>query len=91
MENTEEEKDVRIQIKFLPSARAYALVPFDFRYVTPVHYHPKSRPARPINMVGTVFASIKPAPEDWCQITGRMEVRPTSKHKTPIECQVSAF
>lgn len=79
-----------IQIHFIPSARLEPnlLVP---RYVTPVNYHPKSRPARPINMVGTVFASIKPAPEDWCQITGRMEVRPMSTHKTPIECQVSVL
>jgi len=87
MGDVEKGKDVRIEIFSFQITQ----LPFDFRYAIPVHYHPKSRPARPIVMIGTVFASIKPVPEEWCQITGRMEVRPMSKHKTPIECQVSIW
>ncbi|KDR75755.1 hypothetical protein GALMADRAFT_68348 [Galerina marginata CBS 339.88] len=56
-------------------------------YVTMVNFRPRTRPNRPIVLLDSVFASIKPVPEEWLQIVANMNARPSSDLK-PIECHL---
>ncbi|CAA7259056.1 unnamed protein product [Cyclocybe aegerita] len=56
-------------------------------YITLVNHRPRIRPHRPIVMLDSVFASIKPVPEEWMQVVGKMGVRPKSGMR-PIECHL---
>ncbi|TFK20981.1 hypothetical protein FA15DRAFT_673023 [Coprinopsis marcescibilis] len=50
-------------------------------------YRPRTRPNRPIVMVDTIFASIKPVPEEWKQLILTMGTRSGSKCR-PVECHL---
>ena len=58
-----------------------------------VTFRPRTRPNRPIVLLDTVFASIKPVPEEWLQVVSTMNVRqkPRSVDMKPIECHVRRF
>ncbi|KAF8897075.1 hypothetical protein CPB84DRAFT_1781501 [Gymnopilus junonius] len=56
-------------------------------YITLVNFRPRTRPSRPIVLIDTVFASLKPVPEEWLQVVANMKVRPKSDMK-PIECHL---
>lgn len=55
-----------------------------------LNFRPRTRPNRPIVLLDTVFASIKPVPEEWLQVVSTMTVRPNFKplEMRPIECHV---
>ncbi|KJA28976.1 hypothetical protein HYPSUDRAFT_128152 [Hypholoma sublateritium FD-334 SS-4] len=59
-------------------------------YLTMVTFRPRTRPNRPIVLLDTVFASIKPVPEEWLQIVSTMNVRqkPRCVDVKPIECHL---
>jgi len=57
------------------------------RYMVLLNYRPRTRPHRPVILLDSVFASIKPVPEDWQQLMANMHVRPNSGMKH-IECHV---
>ncbi|KAF9565543.1 hypothetical protein CPC08DRAFT_168196 [Agrocybe pediades] len=59
-------------------------------YVTMLNYRPRTRPHRPIIMLDSVFASIKPVPDDWQQLMTNMHSRPKSGMKH-IECHTFAL
>jgi hypothetical protein len=57
-----------------------------------LNFRPRTRPNRPIVLLDTVVASIKPVPEEWLQVVSTMNVRPIPNSKLlemrPIECHV---
>ncbi|KAF5321720.1 hypothetical protein D9619_001936 [Psilocybe cf. subviscida] len=63
-------------------------------YITMLCFRPRTRPHQPIVVQDTVYASIKPSPEDWTQVVTTMGTR---HYKTnveglkPIECHRSSF
>ncbi|KAF8967900.1 hypothetical protein BDZ97DRAFT_1903155 [Flammula alnicola] len=59
-------------------------------YMTLVNFRPRTRPHRPIVMLDSVYASIKPVPEEWLQVVASMCVQPRSQAKgiRPIECHL---
>ncbi|KAF9485926.1 hypothetical protein BDN70DRAFT_794831 [Pholiota conissans] len=61
-------------------------------YVTMVNFRPRTRPNRPIVMLDSVYASLKPVPEEWSQIVATMNVRPKATpggpETRPIECHL---
>ncbi|KAF8200996.1 hypothetical protein BJ912DRAFT_843974 [Pholiota molesta] len=61
-------------------------------YVTMLNFRPRTRPNRPIVLLDTVVASIKPVPEEWLQVVSTMNVRPIPNSKLlemrPIECHL---
>ncbi|KAF9049864.1 hypothetical protein BJ165DRAFT_1454372 [Panaeolus papilionaceus] len=54
-------------------------------YITMVNFRPRSRPQRPVVLLDSVFASIKPLPEEWLQVVSTMDTRFNSGMR-PIEC-----
>ncbi|KAF8161225.1 hypothetical protein B0H34DRAFT_781810 [Crassisporium funariophilum] len=56
-------------------------------YITMLNFRPRTRPHRPIVMLDSVFASLKPVPEEWTQLVTSMSVRPNSGEK-PIDCHL---
>ena len=54
-------------------------------HTTTLDYQPRTRPPRPIVMVDSIFASLKPVPEEWQQYILKMEPKSGSNTK-PIEC-----
>jgi len=53
-----------------------------------LNFRPRTRPQRPIVLLGSVFACIKLVPEEWSQVVSTMLVRPKSDMK-PVNCHVS--
>jgi hypothetical protein len=57
----------------------------------PLNYYPHTRPHRPILSNHLSFMStIKPAPEEWYQVTCTMTTRPNTGFH-PIGCHVGCF
>jgi hypothetical protein len=53
-----------------------------------LNFRPRTRPQRPIVLLGSVFGSIKLVPEEWLQVVSTMLVRPKSDMKA-VDCHVS--
>lgn len=56
-------------------------------YITMLNFCPRTRPQRPIVLVGSVFACIKLVPEEWSQVVSTMLVRPKFDMK-PVNCHL---
>ncbi|KIM40227.1 hypothetical protein M413DRAFT_446394 [Hebeloma cylindrosporum] len=56
-------------------------------YITMLNFRPRTRPQRPIVLLGSVLGSIKLVPEEWLQVVTTMLVRPKSNMK-PVNCHL---